>query len=178
MSAVKEQTGVSVDKNTVDMSSYPSSEKIYVTGSRMDIRVPMRKVSLSETPHSVGAERNPPVYLYDTSGPYTDPDVSIDLKTGLASVRSGWIAERGDTEQLEGLSSRYGQQRLTDSKLDSIRFPGLHRLPRRAKSGMNVTQMHYARKGIVTPEMEYIAIRENLKREEIAAVMQSQHPGE
>ncbi len=178
MSAVKEQSGTPTNKSTVDMTSYPSSEKVYITGSRPDIRVPMRKVSLSETPNSFGAEQNPPVYLYDTSGPFTDPAVTIDLKSGLAPVRSDWISERGDTDQLDGLSSNYGQQRLTDPKLDAIRFPTLHRLPIRAKTGANVSQMHYARQGIITPEMEYIAIRENLKRDALANSQQVQHPGE
>ncbi len=178
MSAVKEESGSSVNKKTVDMTSYPSSEKVYVTGSRPDIRVPMRKVSLSETPHSFGSEQNPPVFLYDTSGPFTDPDVAIDLKSGLSSVRGAWIAERSDTDQLDKLSSSYGQQRLIDPKLDTIRFPSLHRLPIRAKAGSNVSQMHYARRGIITPEMEYISIRENLKREAINNKAQSQHPGE
>ncbi|HFD13194.1 MAG TPA: phosphomethylpyrimidine synthase ThiC [Crenotrichaceae bacterium] len=178
MSAVKEQSGKSINTQNVDMTSYPSSEKVYVTGSRQDIRVPMRKVSLSETPNSFGAEQNPPVYLYDTSGPFTDPQVTIDLRSGLAPVRSAWISERGDTEQLDRLSSSYGQQRLTDPKLAAIRFPSLHRLPVRAKAGLNVSQMHYARQGIITPEMEYIAIRENLKREALADSLQVQHPGE
>ncbi len=178
MSAVKEQSGTSASKKTVDMTSYPASEKVYITGSRTDIRVPMRKVSLSETPNSFGAEQNPPVYLYDTSGPFTDPAVTIDLKSGLAPVRSAWISERGDTDQLEGLSSSYGQQRSTDPKLDAIRFPTLHRLPMRAKAGSNVSQMHYARQGIITPEMEYIAIRENLKLDALAEMQQTQHPGE
>ncbi len=178
MSAVKGQSGTSTSKNTVDMTSYPSSEKVYITGSRPDIRVPMRQVSLSETPNSFGAEPNPPVYLYDTSGPFTDPAVTIDLQSGLAPVRSAWIAERGDTDQLDSLSSNYGQQRLTDPKLDAIRFPALHRLPVRAKAGSNVSQMHYARQGIITPEMEYIAIRENLKLDALAEMKQAQHPGE
>ena len=160
------------------MTSYPASEKVYITGSRPDIRVPMRKVSLSETPNSFGAEQNSPVYLYDTSGPFTDPAATIDLKSGLAPVRSAWISERGDTDQLDSLSSSYGQQRLTDPKLDAIRFPTLHRLPMRAKAGSNVSQMHYARQGIITPEMEYIAIRENLKLDALTEMQQAQHPGE
>jgi phosphomethylpyrimidine synthase len=178
MSAVKEQSGTSINKKTVDMTSYPASEKVYITGSRPDIRVPMRKVSLAETPNSFGAEQNTPVFLYDTSGPFTDPAVTIDLKSGLASVRTAWISERGDTEQLDSLSSSYGQQRLTDPKLDAIRFPTLHRLPVRAKAGSNVSQMHYARQGMITPEMEYIAIRENLKLDALAEMQQAQHPGE
>jgi phosphomethylpyrimidine synthase len=178
MSAVKEQSGTSINKKTVDMTSYPASEKVYITGSRPDIRVPMRKVSLSETPNSFGTEQNPPVFLYDTSGSFTDPAVTIDLKSGLAPVRTAWISERGDTEQLDTLSSSYGQQRLTDPKLDAIRFPTLHRLPVRAKAGANVSQMYYARQGIITPEMEYISIRENLKLDALAEMQQAQHPGE
>ncbi|MCH9697578.1 MAG: phosphomethylpyrimidine synthase ThiC [Gammaproteobacteria bacterium] len=178
MSAVKEEAINSESKHSVDMTSYPSSEKVYVEGSRSDLRVPMRKVSLSDTPHSFGSEKNPPVFLYDTSGPYTDPNVHIDLKQGLPSIRSAWITERSDTEQLSQLSSQYGQQRLVDSKLDAIRFPTLHRLPLRAKAGANVSQMHYARKGIITPEMEFIAIRENLKREALSEQLKFQHPGE
>ena len=108
-------------------------------------------------------EENPPVYIYDTSGPYTDPEVNIDIRNGLAPVRQNWIEERGDTELLDGPSSDFGQARLDDEKLAALRF-NLQRTPRRAKPGKNVSQMHYARQGIVTPEMEYIAIRENQNR--------------
>ena len=131
--------------------------KIYVQGSRPDMRVPMREISQSETPASMGAEDNPPIYVYDCSGPYTDPAVKIDIRSGLAALREGWIAERGDTETLGKLTSEYGQQRLNDPELAEMRFD-LKRAPRRAKPGSNVTQMHYARAGIITPEMEYIAI--------------------
>src|SRR4051812_38645470 len=136
----------------------PNSRKIYVEGSRPDLRVPMREISQSDTPASFGAEKNPPIYVYDTSGPYTDPVAKIDIRSGLAPLRAGWIAERGDTEELPGPTSAYGRQRLNDPKLAELRFD-LHRQPRRARAGKNVTQMHYARQGIVTPEMEYIAIR-------------------
>ncbi|MFL6719134.1 MAG: phosphomethylpyrimidine synthase ThiC, partial [Burkholderiaceae bacterium] len=169
----------------------PNSRKIYVEGSRPDIRVPMREISQSDTPASFGAEPNPPVYVYDTSGPYTDPEAQIDIRSGLAPLRAGWIAERGDTEELSGPTSQYGIERLNDPKLAELRF-NLHRKPRRAVPGKNVTQMHYARQGIITPEMEYIAIRENLRRKDyleslknagpmgqkLADLMGRQHPGQ
>jgi phosphomethylpyrimidine synthase len=143
---------------------FPNSRKIYVTGSRPDLRVPMREIRQSDTPASFGAEPNPPVYVYDTSGPYTDPDARIELREGLAAVRGAWIEERGDTVELSGPSSEYGRARAADPKLAHLRFEHI-RAPRRARSGMNVTQMHYARRGIVTPEMEYVAIRENQRLE-------------
>jgi len=169
----------------------PNSRKIYVEGSRPDIRVPMREITQSDTPASFGAEKNPPITVYDTSGPYTDPDAKIDIRSGLPALRAGWIAERGDTEELAGPTSEYGVQRLNDPKLAELRF-NLHRKPRRAIAGKNVTQMHYARQGIITPEMEYIAIRENLRRKEyleslkasgpmgqkLADLMGRQHPGQ
>ncbi|TCV84240.1 phosphomethylpyrimidine synthase ThiC [Sulfurirhabdus autotrophica] len=155
----------------------PNSRKVYVQGSRDDIRVPMREISQSDTTASFGAETNPPIFVYDTSGPYTDPDVKIDIRTGLPSVRTPWIEERDDTELLKGPSSGFGQERLNDPKLKELRF-NLQRQPRRAKSGMNVSQMHYARKGIITPEMEYIAIRENQRRDNLSEIFTQQHPGE
>ncbi|MEQ6340105.1 MAG: phosphomethylpyrimidine synthase ThiC [Gammaproteobacteria bacterium] len=156
---------------------FPNSEKVYITGSRPDIRVPMRKISLSDTPASFGAEQNAPVHVYDTSGPYTDPKMNIDLRVGLPALRAGWIEERGDTEALPGLTSTYGQRRAQDPKLSHLRFEHI-RTPRRAKAGANVSQMHYARRGIITPEMEYIAIRENQKLELARAQGLVQHPGE
>ncbi|MBV8658483.1 MAG: phosphomethylpyrimidine synthase ThiC, partial [Burkholderiales bacterium] len=144
---------------------FPASRKIYVEGSRPDIRVPMREITQTDTPTSFGGEQNPPIYVYDTSGPYTDPAVAIDVRRGLAPMRAQWIAERNDTEVLTGLSSEYGRAREGDKSLDPLRFE-LTRKPLRAKAGANVTQMHYAKRGIVTPEMEYIAIRENLRRQE------------
>ncbi|HWS12242.1 MAG TPA: phosphomethylpyrimidine synthase ThiC [Rhodocyclaceae bacterium] len=144
----------------------PNSRKTYVEGSRPDIRVPMREIRQSDTPAAMGAEKNPPVFVYDCSGPYTDPQAKIDIRNGLPQLRAGWIAERGDTELLPGLTSDYGRARAGDAKLAELRFPGLHRQPRRAKPGANVSQMHYARRGIVTPEMEFIAVRENLRRRE------------
>jgi len=143
----------------------PNSRKIYVTGSRADLRVPMREISLSGD--------NAPVTVYDTSGPYTDPEQGIDIRAGLGTPRAAWIAERGDTELLDGPTSDYGRQRLADQALDALRFK-LHRQPRRAQAGRNVTQMHYARQGIVTPEMEFVAIRENLRRREYLAGLRAQ----
>jgi phosphomethylpyrimidine synthase len=155
----------------------PNSRKIYVDGSRPDIRVPMREISQTETPASMGAEVNPPIYVYDCSGPYTDPAVKIDIRSGLNEMRAGWIAERNDTEPLTQLTSEYGRQRLNDPELAAMRFNLTH-TPRKAKPGKNVTQMHYARQGIITPEMEYIAIRENQKRDGLSGMMLQQHPGE
>ncbi|MBB4866550.1 phosphomethylpyrimidine synthase [Pseudomonas nitritireducens] len=158
---------------------FPNSKKVYLTGSRPDIRVPVREISLADTPTAFGGETNAPVMVYDTSGPYTDPDVRIDLRKGLPDVRSRWIDERGDTEILPGLTSEFGQARLADASLDALRFAHV-RTPRRAKAGGNVTQMHYARQGIITPEMEYIAIRENMKLQEAraAGLLDAQHPGQ
>ncbi len=160
----------------------PGSRKIHVQGSRADIRVPMREIAQSPTPASFGAEENPPIYVYDTSGPYTDPEVSIDLRRGLPEVRTAWIVERDDTEQLAGPTSEYGQARLADPETAHLRFEHI-RAPRRAKAERNVTQMHYARQGIVTPEMEYVAIRENqrldeLRRDPRYAKLLRQHPGQ
>jgi len=153
----------------------PNSRKIYVLGSRSDIRVPMREVSQSDTPASFGSERNPAVTLYDTSGPYTDPDAQIDVRKGLPDLRARWIAERADTEDLGGPSSAYGRERQSDAKLSALRFH-LERTPRRALPGANVTQMHYARRGIVTPEMEFVAIRENLRRAEYVQSLKESGP--
>ena len=168
-------TAAHVDEAAI--KALPNSRKFYVQGSRPDIQVPMREISQDETPASMGAEVNPPIYVYDCSGPYTDPKVKIDIRSGLAAMREGWIVERGDTEQLSALTSEYGQQRLDDPELAEMRF-NLSRAPRRAKAGMNVTQMHYARKGIITPEMEFIAIRENQKVDGLSEMMLKQHPGE
>jgi len=151
----------------------PNSKKIYVTGSRPDIRVPMREISQTPTE----GEANPPIYVYDCSGPYTDPAVKIDIRAGLPALRAGWIAERKDTDQLPGLSSDYGRAREADAELAGLRFD-LKRRPLRAKPGMNVTQMHYAKRGIITPEMEYIAIRENQRLDLLPEVIRRQHRGE
>ena len=178
---------------TVDpgaIAPFPNSRKIYIEGSRPDIQVPMRAVAQADTPASFGAEPNVPVYLYDTSGPYSDPQARIDIRRGLGAPRLPWIIERGDTVELDGPSSAFGRARLADPELAALRFQ-LHRTPRRAANGANVTQMHYARRGIVTPEMEFVAIRENLRRQQYlaeleasgpmgartAALMGRQHPG-
>ena len=142
----------------------PNSRKIYVEGSRPDIQVPMREITQADTPTGMGGEKNPPIFVYDCSGPYSDPQAKIDIRNGLPALRAGWIAERGDTESLSDLSSEFGRLRAADKALDELRFPGLHRKPLRAQPGKNVTQIHYARQGIITPEMEYIAIRENNNR--------------
>jgi len=155
----------------------PNSRKIHVEGSRPDIRVPMREIALTDTHLNNGVEKNPPIYVYDCSGPYTDPAVKIDIRSGLAELRAPWIAERNDTEPLAQLTSEYGRQRLNDPALADMRFNLTH-TPRKAKSGKNVTQMHYARQGIITPEMEYIAIRENQKIDGLSDLMLTQHQGE
>jgi phosphomethylpyrimidine synthase len=160
----------------------PASRKIYVEGSRADLRVPMREITQSVTPASSidQEEVNPPLTVYDTSGAYTDPDAQIDIRRGLVALRAPWIGERADTVELAGPTSSYGQARATDDALAGFRFD-LTRKPRRAHSGANVTQMHYARRGIVTPEMEFVAIRENLRREEMLASLpesvRRQHAG-
>ncbi|MBA1224355.1 phosphomethylpyrimidine synthase ThiC [Stutzerimonas stutzeri] len=166
-----------VDQQSIQ--PFPRSQKIYVQGSRPDIRVPMREISLDVTPTDFGGEINAPVTAYDTSGPYTDPNVTIDVRKGLADVRSAWIEDRGDTEKLPGLTSEFGQRRLNDAELSAMRFAHV-RNPRRAKAGHNVSQMHYAKKGIITPEMEYVAIRENMKLAEAreAGLLVEQHAGQ
>ena len=165
--------------DSASVAPLPGSHKIYVEGSRPDIRVPMREITLTDTPLANGVEKNASIRVYDTSGPYTDPTAKIDVSKGLADVRSAWIVERNDTELLDGSSSAYTQERLDDSNLAHLRFRHL-RVPRRAKAGQNVSQMHYARKGIITPEMEYIAIRENMKRAQLAEAhsLDYQHEGQ
>ncbi|MDR1064344.1 MAG: phosphomethylpyrimidine synthase ThiC [Azoarcus sp.] len=170
----------------------PRSRKIHVQGSRPDLKIPMREISQSDTPASSGGMKNPPVFVYDCSGPYTDPQAKIDIRAGLPPLREAWIEERGDTLSLPEPASAYGRQRAADPALAALRFPGPDRKPRRAKAGRNVTQMHYAKKGIITPEMEFVAIRENLNRrayieslkasgpqgEKLAALLGRQHAGE
>jgi phosphomethylpyrimidine synthase len=138
----------------------PNSRKVYVG----PLRVPMRAVSQADTPSMFGGEKNPPIYVYDCSGPYSDPAAKIDIRSGLPALRDPWILQRRDVELLQGPSSGYGKERLLDPKLAEMRF-NLKRNPRRALKGCNVSQMHYARQGIITPEMEFIATRENLQRE-------------
>jgi len=173
-------------QHVISRDPFPASRKIYVQGDLHDIRVAMREISLDATRDSFNntLTPNPPVSVYDTSGPYTDPAVEIDVREGLPLLREQWIINRGDTEQLSSISSAYGRQRLADGSLDSLRFGHL-RAPRKARSQSNVTQLHYARKGIITPEMEYIAIRENQRHAQEMQFLQngsgnamySQHPG-
>ncbi|MEG3081286.1 phosphomethylpyrimidine synthase ThiC [Halomonas sp. 5021] len=160
----------------------PGSRKVYVEGSRPDIRVPFREISLSPTKTTGIDEENPPLLVYDTSGPYTDPDANNDLRRGLPELRRAWIEERDDTEFLSGPTSEYGNRRANDPTLAQLRFD-LTRTPRRAKPGKNVTQLYYARQGIITPEMEFIAIRENQRRqalgsEEVERILGHQHTGQ
>jgi len=159
------------------VKALPRSRKVYVPGSRSDLRVPMREITQSDTPTSVGSEKNPPIFVYDTSGPYTDPKATIDIRQGLPALRSKWIEERGDTDALSGPTSQYGLKRLNDPTLAELRFD-LQGKPRRAKPGRNVSQMYYAKKGIVTPEMEYVAIRENQRRDALPGLVTRQHTGE
>ncbi len=151
--------------------SYPSSEKVYIPGNiHNDIKVAMRRVKLTPTVSIVNGEKkikeNSPVYVYDTSGPFSDPNAEIDLKKGLPRLREEWISRRNDTEKLPGLTSEYGRERLADKSLDSLRFEHI-RMPLRAKEGHQVSQMYYAKKGIITAEMEYVAIRENMNCKEL-----------
>ena len=151
--------------------SYPSSEKVYIPGNiHKDIKVAMRRVKLTPTVSIVNGEKkikeNSPVYVYDTSGSFSDPNAEIDLKKGLPRLREEWISRRNDTEQLPGLTSEYGRERLADKSLDSLRFEHI-RMPLRAKEGHQVSQMYYAKKGIITAEMEYVAIRENMNCKEL-----------
>ena len=165
----------SVDPESVQ--PFPSSRKVYRSGSRSDVNVPFREISLAETRSTDGVERNDSVFVYDTSGPYTDPESRIDIRQGLAPLRARWIEERDDTERLDAVSSEYGRLRQNDPKIEPLRFAHL-RAPRRARPGANVTQMHYARQGVVTPEMEFIAIRENCMREAYREeVRRLRHPG-
>jgi phosphomethylpyrimidine synthase len=143
-------------------TSFPSSRKSYITGSRGDLRVPIREILLSPTHHSTWVEENPPLPVYDCSGPYTDPDAEIDLARGLPALRRPWIEERENTEWLTELSSEYGRQRQNDLLTHDLHFPARSR-PRRARRGLNVSQLHYARKGIITPEMEFVALRESMQ---------------
>ena len=170
------------DSAKVDQASVaplPNSKKIYIEGSRPDIQVPMREISLADTPTDMGGEKNPPITVYDTSGPYTDPIADIDIRKGLQPIRSGWIDERGDTETLSGFTSDFTNRRLNDLTLDHMRFNHFS-APKKAKAGKNVTQLHYARQGIITPEMEFVAIRENMRLQEAreSGALDEQHPGQ
>jgi phosphomethylpyrimidine synthase len=169
--------------DSLSVQPYPNSHKVYLQGSRSDIRVPMRQIRLADT--LVGGSKDEPVYesnepvnVYDTSGVYTDPAYTIDLYQGLPKLRENWIAEREDTDTLDGVSSEYALERLADKTLDELRYGNLPRV-RRSKTGKCVTQLHYARQGIITPEMEFIAIRENMSREQYRdEQMNRQHPGQ
>ncbi|ETF01000.1 phosphomethylpyrimidine synthase ThiC [Advenella kashmirensis W13003] len=176
MSANPKFLAATAQVDSAAIQALPQSRKIYEQGSRPDIRVPFREISQDDTPTLFGGETNPPLTVYDTSGPYSDPEVSIDIRKGLPEVRRAWIDERQDTEVLAGPSSVYGQERLADPKLTAMRFE-LQRPPRRALAGRNVTQMHYARKGIITPEMEYVAIRENMRIEQYIESVRQSGPG-
>ncbi|OIO72261.1 MAG: phosphomethylpyrimidine synthase ThiC [Zetaproteobacteria bacterium CG_4_9_14_3_um_filter_49_83] len=173
---MKDSSVIVADTQADARQPFPNSKKVYIRGSRPDIRVPMREITLSPTTTKHGVEENHPILVYDTSGPYTDPTVELDLEKGLPDVRSAWIKERDDSAPLAGLSSKYGNERRDDESLDHLRFEHLKQ-PRKAKAGKNVSQMHYARQGIITPEMEYVAIRENQKREHLREITR-QHPGE
>ncbi len=162
--------------------AYPNSRKIYLSGSRPDMRVPLREIGQDDTVTEHGREANPPIPVYDTSGAYGDPNAEIDLKQGLPHIRSAWIDERRDSEILSGLFSKYGKEHAHDPKTAHLRFNPITR-PRRAKAGRNVTQMHYARQGIITPEMEFVALREQMKMDELFrrpeyAKLIKQHAGE
>ncbi|MFP9228997.1 phosphomethylpyrimidine synthase ThiC [Pectobacterium cacticida] len=169
--------------DTLQGMAFPNSKRIYLAGSRDDIAVPMREIQLSPTllggnKDNPQYEANEPIPVYDTSGPYGDPSAQLDVRVGLTKRRASWIAERHDTEALSSVSSNFTQQRLADAGLDHLRFEHLPR-PLRAKAGKCVTQLHYARQGIITPEMEFIAIRENMGRERIHGdVLRQQHPGQ
>nr|WP_097312455.1 phosphomethylpyrimidine synthase ThiC [Escherichia coli] len=168
--------------DTLKGTAFPNSKRIYITGTHPGVRVPMREIQLSPT--LIGGSKEQPQYeeneaipVYDTSGPYGDPQIAINVQQGLAKLRQPWIDARGDTEELTVRSSDYTKARLADDGLDELRFSGVL-TPKRAKAGRRVTQLHYARQGIITPEMEFIAIRENMGRERIRSeVLRHQHPG-
>ncbi|MBL8718727.1 MAG: phosphomethylpyrimidine synthase ThiC [Myxococcales bacterium] len=176
MSNVKQQRVDEAKLSGITRGPFPASRKVYVEGGP-GVRVPMREIALSPTREGMGETvklvPNAPVVVYDTSGPYTDPDAIIDVRKGLTALRAPFIEARGDSEALSGITSVYGQKRLDDRGLDELRFTGL-RQPRRAKSGANVTQLHYARKGIITPEMEFVALRE---QQRVDPAYHKQHKG-
>ena len=168
------------NQDKISKTPFPNSRKVYIDGEIHSIKVAMREISLADTKLSNGRiEKNPAVTVYDTSGPYTDPNIQIDVRKGLPRIREQWILNRNDVEELTEISSEYGKSRLNNQKLDHLRFEYLHK-PMRAKKGANVTQLHYAKQGIITPEMEYIAIRENQRIEQLneqTKTMQCQHNG-
>ena len=158
---------------------FPNSRKVYVEGSRPDLQVPMREITLTSTQTESGVEGNPPIRVYDSSGIYSDADCEIDLRAGLPSLRAPWILERGDSEQLKSPSSDFGNVRFSDAQTAHLRFEHIKN-PLRAKSGENVTQLHYARQGIITPEMEFVAIRENTAQQQASEQpeLAAQHHGQ
>lgn len=168
-------------EQTISTQAFPNSKKIYLSGELYPIRVAMREISLSPTKLSKGGiEENPPITIYDTSGPYTDAQKNIDIRKGIDRIREPWILDREDVDILANISSDYGQTRLNDASLDQLRFAYSHR-PMRAKAGANVSQLHYAKRGIITAEMEYVAIRENQRIEQLESAtpgMEQQHIGE
>ncbi|NGZ61110.1 MAG: phosphomethylpyrimidine synthase ThiC, partial [Nitrospira sp. LK265] len=177
--------GNGIPTSSLTTTPFPASSKVYVDGTKPGVRVPMREISLTQTKGTNGARsNNASVIVYDTSGPYTDPAVTIDVRNGLTPVRRPWVLSRQDVDELSDVSSTYGRIRAADPKLAELRFQHI-RKPLRAKPGHNVTQLHYARKGIVTPEMEFIAIRENQSRQTESEVASrnghgggvTQHPG-
>ncbi len=168
-------------KQTITHKPFPNSKKVYVEGELFPIKVAMREIAQHPTKLSTGdIEVNPPITVYDTSGPYTDENAAIDIRKGIVRLREQWILDRGDVQVLDGITSAYGRERLADQSLDDLRFAYSHK-PKVAMEGHNVTQLHYARKGIITPEMEYIAIRENqriVQLETATDAMRQQHPGQ
>ena len=165
--------------DTSAQKHFPNSRKVYVEGSRPDLQVPMREITLTSTQTESGVEGNPPIRVYDSSGIYSDADCEIDLRAGLPSLRAPWILERGDSEQLKSPSSDFGNVRFSDAQTAHLRFEHIKN-PLRAKSGENVTQLHYARQGIITPEMEFVAIRENTAQQQASEQpeLAAQHHGE
>jgi phosphomethylpyrimidine synthase len=165
--------------DTSAQKHFPNSRKVYVEGSRPDLQVPMREITLTSTQTESGVEGNPPIRVYDSSGIYSDADCEIDLRAGLPSLRAPWILERGDSEQLKSPSSDFGNVRFSDAQTAHLRFEHIKN-PLRAKSGENVTQLHYARQGIITPEMEFVAIRENTAQQQASEQpeLAAQHHGQ
>jgi phosphomethylpyrimidine synthase len=173
----KTRTIHAVQAPAITTGALTKSEKVYVPGNLPGVHVPMRKISQHDSPGTFGrAEANPPIYVYDTSGPYTDPNAQIDIYQGLVPNRLEWILGRGDVEYLDTHNSSYTAERNADPRLDPIRFPNLPKVLR-AKAGKNVSQMHYARQGVITPEMEYVAIRENQMIDAYNEKLRQQHPG-
>lgn len=175
---MRKKSDVIANDNLITTEPFPNSKKVYVKGKIYpDLRVPMREISLSNTVDGFTQKEtpNPPVTVYDTSGPYTDASIKTNVHKGLARFREAWIEKRDDVEQLEAFSSDYCNERLNDATLEAVRFKNIPK-PRRAKPGKNITQMHYAKQGIITPEMEFVAIRENQRLEQVAEISK-QHPG-